>query len=70
MISINVRVPETMVDAIDLQVRQGKFASRSDAIKMMIAYYEEKEKTRKFLSMLNSRSKDAREKPEKLVPLE
>jgi len=69
MISVNVRVPEAMVGSIDMLVKQGFFASRSDAIKMMIAYYQEKEKTREFLGMLAARSKEAREKPHKLVPL-
>ncbi|MBM3309402.1 MAG: hypothetical protein FJY77_04025 [Candidatus Altiarchaeales archaeon] len=69
MISVNVRVPETMVDFIDVLVKHGFFASRSDAIKMMIAYYQEREKTREFLGMLSARSKEARANPDKLVPL-
>ena len=69
MISVNVRVPEAMVDFIDVLVKQGFFASRSDAIKMMIAYYQEKEKTREFLGMLVARSKEARANPDMLVAL-
>lgn len=69
MISVNVRVPEAMVDSIDVLVKQGFFASRSDAIKMMIACYQEREKTREFLGMLAARSKKARANPDKLVLL-
>jgi len=70
MISINVRVPEEMVESIDKWVKQGRFASRSDAMKMMIAYYEEREKTRKFLNLLNLRGMEAKEKQDILVHLE
>lgn len=69
MISVNVRVPEAMVDCIDALVRRGFFASRSDAIKMMIACYQEREKTREFLGMLGARSRDARANPRRLVQL-
>ncbi len=69
MISINVRVPEEMVESIDKWVKEGRFASRSDAMKMMIAFYEEREKTGKFLNMLNLRSREAREKQGILIPL-
>jgi Arc/MetJ-type ribon-helix-helix transcriptional regulator len=70
MISVNVRIPEEMIKSIDGWVKQGRFSSRSDAIKMMVALYEEKEKTRKFLVMLESRSREAREHPEILIPVE
>ena len=70
MISVNVRVPERLVESIDASVKQGVFASRSDAIKTMIAFYEEREKTRAFYTMLVERSEEARKHPEKLVRLE
>ena len=35
-----------------------------------VASNNEREKTRKFVEMLEKRSRQAREKPEKLVPLE
>lgn len=70
MISVNVRVPEGLVKPIDAWVKQGKFASRSDAIKSMIAFYEEREKTRQFLAMLDQRSREAHENPDSLIPLE
>jgi Arc/MetJ-type ribon-helix-helix transcriptional regulator len=69
MISINVRVPEGMIKSIDKWVDEGRFASRSDAVKMIIAFYEEKEKTLSFLSMLDERSREAEENPDILIPI-
>lgn len=69
MIPVNVRVPEDMVKFIDKEITHGRFSSRSEAIKMMVAQYEEREKTRAFFALLQSRSKEAREHPESLVPL-
>ncbi len=67
-VQVQLRVPKETVKGIDLMVKAGKFKSRSDAIKSMINAYEEREKTRKFFEMLMERSKEAREKPEKLIP--
>lgn len=69
VIPVNVRVPEDMVKSIDSWVKKGRFASRSDAIKMMISSYEERERIRAFLEMLNSRSVEARKKARILIPL-
>ncbi len=63
-------MPEDLVKDIDRWVSRGRFKSRSDAIKTIVALYEEREKTREFYQMLVERSKEAREKPEILVPLE
>jgi Arc/MetJ-type ribon-helix-helix transcriptional regulator len=63
-------MPEDVVKDIDLWVTKGRFKSRSDAIKTIVALYEEREKTREFYQMLVERSKEAKEKPEILVPLE
>ena len=70
MIPVNVRLPEGLVKPIDDWVNEGRFASRSEAIKSMIFFYEEREKTRQFLSILNERSEDARENPDKLISIE
>jgi Arc/MetJ-type ribon-helix-helix transcriptional regulator len=70
MISVNVRVPECMIESIDDFVKRGIFASRSDAIKTMIAVYQEREKTRQFFDVLNTRSREAREHPAELIPLD
>ncbi len=70
MIPVNVRLPKSLITPIDTWVKEGRFASRSDAIKTMIAFYEEKEKTRRFGAMLIERSHEARNKPDILVPLD
>ena len=59
-----------MVSELDEGVAEGRFRSRSDAIKTILSFYEEREKTREFYMELQKRSKEAREKPELLVPLE
>ena len=70
MKQVQVRMPEKLVREIDRWVAEGRFKSRSDAIKTIVAMYEERERTREFYKMLVERSKEAREKPEILVPLE
>ena len=70
MKQVQVRMPEKLVKEIDKWVAEGRFKSRSDAIKTIVALYEERERTREFYKMLVERSKEAREKPEILVPLE
>jgi Arc/MetJ-type ribon-helix-helix transcriptional regulator len=70
MAQVQLRLPEEMVAEIDAWVAEGKFKSRSDAIKTIISLYEEREKTRKFYELLTKRSQEAKDKPEKLVPLE
>ncbi|UCD03482.1 MAG: ribbon-helix-helix protein, CopG family [Candidatus Woesearchaeota archaeon] len=70
MVQVQLRVPEEMVKEIDNWVESGKFKSRSDAIKTIIELYEEREKTREFYKMLSERSKESKEKPENLIPLE
>ena len=69
-VQVQVRIPRELVQEIDNWVKQGRFASRSEAIKTIIALYEERQRTRKFYQMLFERSKEAREKPEILLPLE
>lgn len=70
MVQVQLRVPERMVKEIDRWVDSGKFKSRSDAIKTIMELYEEREKTREFYKMLSKRSKESKEKPEELVPLD
>ena len=65
-----MRVPDKLVEEIDKWVTEGRFGSRSDAIKTIVAMYREKERTREFYKMMLERSKEAREKPEILLPLE
>jgi len=59
-----------MIEEIDRWVKEGQFKSRSDAIRTIISLYEERVRTREFLAMLNSRSEEAEERPETLIPLE
>lgn len=70
MTQVQVRMPEKFVKEIDKWVAEGRFASRSDAVKTIVALYQERERTRHFYKMLVERSKEAKEKPEILIPLE
>ncbi len=63
-------MPEGLVKEIDRWVAEGRFKSRSDAVKTIVAVYRERERTREFYRMLVERSREAREKPGILVPLE
>ncbi len=68
MVQVQLRLPDKMVHHVDQWINKGRFKSRSDAIKTMISIYEEREKTRKFYSMLNKRSKEVKKNPEMLIP--
>jgi len=67
---VQLRLPQKMIEEIDKWVEEGRFKSRSDAIKTIISLYEERERTREFLVMLKARSEEAEERPEILIPLE
>ena len=69
-VQVQVRLPEELARQIDKWVQQGKFVNRSDAIKAIVSFYNERDKTRKFLELLEKRSREAKAKPERLVPLE
>jgi Arc/MetJ-type ribon-helix-helix transcriptional regulator len=70
MTQVQLRLPEELIEQIDAWVAEGKFKNRSDAIKSIIILYEEREKTRAFYKLLVERSREAKEHPETLVPLE
>ena len=70
MTQVQVRLSEKVVKEIDRWVVEKGFKSRSDAVRAIIAFYEEREETRKFFKMLVSRSDEARKHPEMLIPLE
>ena len=70
MVQVQVRIPDKLVEEIDRWVAEGRFRSRSDAIKTIIALYHERERTRRFYEMLDERNKEAKEKPDVLVRLE
>ena len=67
---VQLRLPQKTIEEIDKWVSEGRYKSRSDAIRIIVSMYEEREKTREFLMMLNQRSQEAEEKPENLIPLE
>ena len=70
MSQVQVRVPEQLLEVLDGWIKEGRFKSRSDAIRVILAQYEERERTRDFYRMLNERSREAREHPEDMIPLE
>jgi len=70
MVQVQLRMPEQTVKEIDEWVEEGKFKSRSDAVKTIIALYEEKVKTMEFFKMLMKRSREAEQVPEILIPLD
>jgi len=67
---VQLRLSQKTLEEIDKWVAEGRFKSRSDAIKTIISLYEEREKTREFFKMLVSRSKEAKKHAEVLIPLE
>ena len=67
---VRVRLPEKVTRQIDRWVVERGYKSRSDAIRAIIAFYEEWEETRKFFGMLASRSDEARKRPEMLIQFE
>ncbi len=70
MVQVQVRLTENLLNSLDKWIKEGRFKSRSDAIRIVLGKYEEREKTREFYKMLNKRSEEAKEHPEKLIPLE
>lgn len=70
MPQVQLRLSQKTLEEIDKWVAEGRFKSRSDAIKTVISLYEEREKTREFFKMLVSRSEEAKKHPEVLIPLE
>ncbi|MEA3458051.1 MAG: ribbon-helix-helix domain-containing protein [Candidatus Thermoplasmatota archaeon] len=70
MTQVQVRLTKNLLKALDEWIEEGRFKSRSDAIRIVLSQYEEREKTREFYKMLNKRSREAKEHPKDLVPLE
>ncbi len=67
---VQVRAPKELVEEIDCWISEGRFSSRSEAIKTIVALYHERELTRRFYQILLERSDEARKSPESLIPLE
>jgi Arc/MetJ-type ribon-helix-helix transcriptional regulator len=70
MSQVQLRLSQKTLEEIDRWVTEGRFKSRSDAIKTIVSFYEEREKTREFFKMLVKRSEEAGKHPEALIPLE
>jgi len=66
---VQVRIPEELVKELDRWIAEGKFSSRSEAVKTIVTLYNERERTRKFYEMLSKESQEARKHPESLIPL-
>lgn len=67
---VQLRLSRETLEEIDRWISEGRFKSRSDAIRTIISLYEERERTREFYKMLMQHSEDARKRPESLVRLE
>jgi Arc/MetJ-type ribon-helix-helix transcriptional regulator len=67
---VQLRLPQKTLEEIDNWVAEGRFKNRSDAIKSIINYYQEREKTCDFFNLLLKRSEEAKQHPESLIPLE
>src|SRR3989304_10469140 len=67
---VQLRLSQKLLEEIDRWVAEGRFKSGSDAIRVIIGFYEEREKTREFFKMLMRRSEEAKKHPESLIPVE
>ena len=70
MAQVQLRLSEKTLEEIDRWIGEGRFKSRSDAIRTIISFYEERERTLGFLKMIMKRSEEAKKHPEILIPLE
>jgi Arc/MetJ-type ribon-helix-helix transcriptional regulator len=69
-VPVQVRIPEETVKEIDRWVSEGRFSSRSEAVKTIVVMYRERERTRDFYEMLQKRSEEVRKDRSILVPLD
>jgi Arc/MetJ-type ribon-helix-helix transcriptional regulator len=67
---VQLRLPQKTLEEIDGWIAEGRFKNRSDAIKSIITYYQEREKTCNFFNTLMERSEEAKQHPESLIPIE
>jgi Arc/MetJ-type ribon-helix-helix transcriptional regulator len=65
MSQVQLRLPEKTLEQIDCWVAEGKFKSRSDAIRTIMSPFEVREKTREFFQMLQKRSQKAKDPPKR-----
>ena len=64
-----MRIPEELLEEIDHWIAEGRFSSRSEAVKTIVTLYKEREKTRNFYEMLSKESEEAGKHPESLILL-
>ena len=67
---VQVRIPEELVKDLDRWISEGRFSSRSEAVKTIVALYDERERTRKFYQTLVRSSGEAKKNPKSLIPLD
>lgn len=68
MRQVQLRLPEQLLREIDKWIEEGRYKSRSDAIRIILAIHQEREKTREFYEMLNKRSHESKAMPDILIP--
>jgi Arc/MetJ-type ribon-helix-helix transcriptional regulator len=44
MSQVQVRVPEKLLETLDQWIEEGRFKSRSDAVRVILSQYEERER--------------------------
>ena len=69
MPQVQLRIPEEAIKEIDGWVEEGKFRSRSDAVKTILAIYQERQRTMEFFKMLMGRSEESKKNPKIMVRL-
>lgn len=60
MTQVQLRSSQKTLEEIDKWIAEGRFKNRSDAIRTILTYYQEREKTREFFKMLTTRSEEAK----------
>jgi Arc/MetJ-type ribon-helix-helix transcriptional regulator len=65
MSQVQLRLPEETVKQLDAWVAEGRFKSRSDAIRTILNLYEECEKNRRFYEMLQQAAKKQKSTPKR-----
>jgi len=67
---VQIKLSEDMVHEIDQCVQEGRFRSRSDAVRVIVKLYRERERMVGLGGMLLERSEEAKARPEILSELE
>lgn len=67
---VQIKLSEDMVHEIDRWVQEGRFGNRSDAVRVIVELYRERERMVRLGSMLLERSEEAKARPEILSELE